>query len=255
MNRYLRVLILNFLLVITPVIAFSSNNNSLSLKTNFFQIKDEFNYGLVYSGVNLGGEYQYFIEKDKNFYSSSSELGFGVDFNKGVGLNLMIKPYDVYYGWKIDVEDVEVIALGLYTSANFNWQLYPHLQSGHMFWYTTFEAGPKAIVTLPVFSKNFRISLSNSLLGVYSRPEPSTETYYYSLGFMDFVENAFSDLEFGLANELYHINLEIEMLPKASDRLSFAYEFDYISLNGEPSLDFLSHSINLKWKLGTIDED
>ena len=121
-----------------------------------------------------------------------------------------------------------------------------------MFWFTSIEIGPQLVLTLPIKSKQIKITFSNSLAGLTSRPEPSTETYYYSLKLSDFITNAHSNLKFGSYNLFNHTHIRIELMNNKGKRLSFAYEFEYFGYYQNPKLSYLNHSVNLKWKIGKL---
>ncbi|MFT5168037.1 MAG: hypothetical protein ACI8P3_003276 [Saprospiraceae bacterium] len=131
------------------------------------------------------------------------------------------------------------LTLGPYFSANYRWQLYPELQSGHMFWFTSLEIGPRLMLILPYKTRKFNIVFTNSFAGLISRPTPPTEKYFYSLTIADFIENAHRDLEFGFNNKFNHTNLEIKALHTKGKKLSLAYEFEYFSYYQNPTLNYL----------------
>jgi len=121
-----------------------------------------------------------------------------------------------------------------------------------MMWFSSIEIGPRIIFTTPIKSKLFRFTFSNSLAGWGSRPEPGTETYFYSLKFSDFFNNAHSNMKFGSFDLFNHTNLEIELINTNDKRLSFAYEFEYFGYYKDPRLSYMAHSINLNWRVGKL---
>ncbi len=222
----------------------------ISFKTQFFQIKDGFNYGLAHSGLNLAAGYSFEKTSEKRSFSYAADLAFGANFNKGVGLAWHLKPVEFFYGYRVNKSESWPVILGPYFSTNYHWQLYPELQSGHMFWFTALEVGPRVILSKAHKNRTFLLRFSNSFAGLTSRPEPATESYFYSLGLGDFIENAHSDLKFGFNDLLNHSILEIEMLPKPGKRLSLAYEFEHFQYHKNPKWSYITHSFNLKWKIG-----
>lgn len=88
------------------------------------------------------------------------------------------------------------------------------------------------------------------MVGLTSRPESTTEKYYYSLKLSDFISNAHKDLTFNSLNAFSHTNFEIEFLNRDKKRLSFVYQFEFFGYFESPRENYLSHSINLKWRLG-----
>lgn len=228
------------------------NTHSLTLKTQFFQIKDKLNYGLVFNGLNLVGRYSLEKSLGKTMFIYTPEFSFGVNYNKGIGLSWGFVPIDFFYGYKIKKSVTRPLIIGAYFCTNYNWQLYPELQSGHMYWFTSIEIGPQLILSLPIRNRKIKITFSNSLAGLNSRPAPATETYFYSLRFSDFVSNAHSNLQFGSYNLFNHTNFEIELRSNKKKRLSIAYEFEFYGYYEEPKLNYPSHSFNLKWKIGKL---
>lgn len=224
-------------------------SHNLSFSTQFFQVKDEFNYGLVYNGVNLVIGYGFNKTTSKNEFSYTPELGFGPDFKKGIGLFWSFKPIDVFYGYKINKSSEKRFVLGAYFSTNYQWQLYPYLQSGHFFWFSSLELGPKMSGHFPYKGKLFHFKLSNSVVGWNSRPVPSTETYFYSFKFSDFYNNAHKNLTFGSYNLFNHTQIGIG-LKRPTKRMNIGYEFEYYGYYKNPTLSYMNHSIVLKWNLG-----
>ena len=55
----------------------TSKTHTVSFKTQFIQIEDEFNYGLVYSGPNLVASYSYSKITNKDMLMYSPEIAFG----------------------------------------------------------------------------------------------------------------------------------------------------------------------------------
>ena len=250
------------LIVTTVMLTFTSElsaqdtlgrkTQSLTLKTEYFQLKDKFNYGLVYNGLNLGVRYSLEKEFENAAFAYSPEISFGANFNKGIGLSWGFVPIDVFYGYKINSSETKPFTMGANLLFNYNWQLYPELQSGHMFWFTSIELGPQGILILPLKGRKIKITFSNSLVGFTSRPDFVTESSYYSLGISDFVTNGHKNLQFGSYNYFNHTDIEIELLNKRNKRFSLAYEFEYYGYYEVPKLSYLSHALNFKWKIGKL---
>lgn len=226
-----------------------NKEHTLAFKTQFFQIKDEFNYGLVFNGLNLVIGYEYSKTTAKGVFSYSPELGFGPSFKKGIGLLWYFKPIDVFYGFNLNKSKEKLFVLGAYFSTNYKWQIYPYLQSGHFFWFSSLEIGPKASYQFAIKDKHFKVNFSNSVLGWNSRPTPATETYFYSFKLSDFYTEAHSNLSFGSYNLFNHTQFGIELL-RPNKNMNFGYEFEYYGYYENPTLSYVNHSLNLKWKLG-----
>lgn len=247
---------------VVAILMFSSNlsaketlkelKHTISLKTQFSQIKDQINYGLVFSGLNLGGSYSLEKATQNYLFIYTPEINSGINFNKGIGLAFSFTPVDLFIGRNLSIKKSRPFVFGAYTSVDYNWQLYPELQSGHMNWFTTIEFGPQIIFYLPIKKRDFKIMISNSLAGFTSRPQQETESYFYSLRFSDFVSNAHSNFQFGTYNIFNHTNIVVELLPDQKS-FSMAYEFEYFGYFKAPKLSYINHSLNFNWELGNND--
>jgi len=253
MNRIIRLLFLLYLALFSLNLSAQDSvinkNHFISLNAQFIQMKDEFNYGLVFNGLNLGVRYSFMKTSDRNTLLYAPDLAFGANFKKGIGIPLFFRPINLFFGFNINKSNIKPLSIGPYIATNYHWQIYPELQSGRMFWFTSLETGPEVMFTIPSKSKLFKIKVSNSLAGWTSRPEPSTETTFYSLKFTDFFRNAHSNMKFGSFELFNHTNFEIEMV-NPEKKLSLAYEFEYFGYYQAPKYFFMLHSINLKWKIG-----
>ncbi len=229
----------------------SVREQRIHFKPQFFQIKDALNYGLTYSGINLNGGYHWQQTSSDHRVSYATDLAFGVNFNKGIGLAWHFKPLDLFYGFKMKIsESLDPIYVGPYLATHYQVQLYPYLQSGHMFWFTTIEYGPRVETQIQIGDRSIFFRLTNSLAGWTARPKPATETYFYSLRFSDFIQNPNSRFNFGSFEVFNHTNLTLEMNPRPGKRLSVGYEFDYVGIFYDPNLHYIAHSFNLTWKIG-----
>ena len=232
---------------------YSQNNSSgastthrVSFNTQFIQIKDEFNYGLVYSGPNLVVGYSYSRTTDSHILEYSPETGFGGVFNKGAGFAWRFIPIDVFYGRNLTTQGIKI---GGYAVADYQWQQYSELQGGQLFWFSSIEFGPQIQYDLPYKSGVLNIDFSNSLAGFTSRPEPSTETYYYEFSFSEFISVANQNLSFGSINLFNRTKISVSVQPNSWKHFTMGYHFEYFGYFKEPTLRFISHSINLNWNL------
>jgi len=221
----------------------ASKVHMVSFKTQFIQIKDAFNYDLVFSGPNLVAAYSFSKNTNKDLIRFSPEIAFGGVFNKGAGFAWRFKPIDLYYGRKLSSKP---FTIGAYLATDYQWQQYSELQGGRLFWFSTIEVGPKIEYVLPYQSGLLNFSFSNSLAGFSSRPEPSTESYYYDFSFSEFISVANQNLSFGSFNRA---QFEMTLEPNSWKRLSIAYSFEYFTYTQETRLSFISHSLNFNWKI------
>ena len=223
--------------------------NYISLNPQFVQIKEGLNYGLVNNGMNLDLEYARISSTDSKTLIYSAELGFGANYRQGLGMNWVFKPLGVFYGFKLTQSPAVEVILGPYAETYYMWQLFPELQSGHMFWLSSYEIGPQVLISMPIKNRVLRLSLSNSVFSLNSRPENKTEEYYYSLSFADFAGNPHSDMSFGFQDTFNHVDLQLS-LSGPNKKFSIGYELEYFGFLAAPKFEMLTHSINLKWRLG-----
>ena len=225
-------------------------SHRISFKTQYLEIKDVYNYGLAHRGLNLAGAYTLTLEAGRNSFTYDAEIGFGANYNQGMGMSWNFKPFDLFYGFRLNQSTDLVLMLGPYLSGYYHWQLYPELQSGHMLWFSSYETGAKFLASYPIKRKLLSASFASSLLSLNSRPQESPETYFYSLTFNDFVRNVHSDMKFGSQGDFLHYQLHL-ILSGLGRRLSIGYQFEYIDYLNDPEYKYLIHSINLIWQVGT----
>jgi hypothetical protein len=227
----------------------NTSKHSILLKSQFFQIKDELNYGLTFSGINLMLGYDYSTTAGKKNLSYSPELGFGANFNIGTGLAWRFKPIHFTYTFKVKNRGLTV---GGYFATDYQWQQYSELQGGRLFWFHTIELGPMITYITPFTTKNIRICISNSFAGFTSRPNQKIESYYYSLSLSEFISTTHRNLEFGLVNLFNRSKLSVDLIRGPKKRLSFGYEFEYFGYFNDPGLSYLNHGLSLRWKIGNL---
>ena len=222
----------------------------ITFKPSFIQIKDEFNYGLVHNGLDLAGEYSLSLSGERYSFEYKATLSFGANYKQGLGLALSFKPFDLFYGFKMNDNPSIQLTLGPYTAGYYMWQLYPELQSGKMFWLSSYEVGPRFRIPLPLKGRILHLSVSSSLASLNSRPEMTTEEYYYSLTFADFVRNPHSNMTLVSIKDFNHTQLLME-LADSDKKFSMGYEFNYMGYLNAPAFKYMAHSIIFKWKIGT----
>lgn len=225
-------------------------DHSLSLNVSYVQIKDQFNYGLSFGGLNLAGAYELRYHADRLDLSYGAALGMGAVHDKGVGILLRLKPLDGFAGFGLIRDSKRRLVLGPYLSACYMWQLYPELQSGHLFWFSSYELGPRLRAALPLKSWEAGISASMAIAAINSRPEYTTEQYYYSSTLSDFFRNPHTNMKAGFPGSFNHLELFVELI-RPERNMSFGYQFEYIGYKDTPSFQFISHSIMLKWKIAS----
>lgn len=244
-------LLTGFMLCATGSLAQDSLNIShyAGIKVKFEQLKDQFNYGLVYSGGGIEIQYLFQRSSDKDLLQYHGSFGMGLNSNKGMGVNITLIPCDLFYGHKLRKDKNSTTYLGGYFLDYFNWQLYPDVQSGHLFWFSSLEIGPQVIHRVHLRSSQLSISLANSFTGFLSRPVPSTETTYYSLKLSNFIKKARSHMTPGSFESFNHTRLRFDLQSKNNRRI-FSYGFNYFGYFKNPDLNYIEHSLSIILKIG-----
>ena len=138
---------------------------------------------------------------------------------------------------------------GPYASGNYQWQIYPEMQSGHLYWRSAFEIGPRLIASIPFQDRAVVITLGTAIASLGSRPMERTELYHYSTTMVDFISSPHQNISFGSQNKWNHIELELELANPARN-LQLGYKLDYSDYLGEPGYKCMIHSIIMNWSLG-----
>ncbi|MGW8316421.1 MAG: hypothetical protein ACWGNV_12530, partial [Bacteroidales bacterium] len=224
--------------------------HALSLHIGYVQIKDQFNYGLSFGGLNLSGNYELRYGTDKLDLGYGAALEIGAVHNKGVGLVFRLRPVDGFAGFRLISDAERKLSLGPYLSSYYMWQLYPELQSGHLFWYSSYELGPRLRAAFSLKSWEMKIAASMAFLSLNSRPEYTTERYYYSSTFSDFVKKPHSNMKAGYPGAVNHIELFLAM-DRPGRKMAFGYQFEYVGYRDTPTFQYLTHSIFLEWKIAS----
>ena len=222
----------------------------LGFGLQYHQIKESSNYGLVNQGLNLSLNYDYQKLNNNRLFSYNPIIAFGPNYRYGLGLNWHFKLLDFFYAYRICDKANRSLYLGPYASVNYLLQLYPEMQSGHMFWFTTMEIGPKFQWFLNFGDRKVTVKASTSIAGFTSRPVESTEPYFYSLNIGDIISDSHSNLKFGSFNNFNHTFFEVSYANPAKNKLSLGYAFEYFGYYNAPAYSYLTHSILLKWQLG-----
>jgi hypothetical protein len=224
----------------------------LDLGAGFFQLKDGKNYGLVFNGGMVNTSYSLRIHPRNQLLNYRVDFGFGPSFAKGIaGMNFKLNPINIDYCFRIAGNDSYRLYLGPYAGMNYQFQLYPELQSGHMLWFTFYDVGPRLILDADVSGQVFHVSFSTAVGGLVSRPVEMNEEYYYSLALADIIRNLHSNFTAGSLDIMSHIDFEAEWKIPESVKSYLTYRLEYMQYSPNASLDYLSHTISYRMKLGT----
>lgn len=236
--------ILLLLLFLLSVIVLNAASDSWSrlynLDTGFCQFKEEANFGLVFSGFAL----KHGITWQKDMEDRRFDLGYRIGLvymeSKDIGaFNLHFRPLDVFYGKKLDALRSELI-VGPNLKADYNYQMYPDLQSLYDYWLTNYSLGIQSEAVIPIKEHELRIKLQLPLTGLVSRNEIYDDPYFAE-GPPQILKHVHSNLKVKDFTKCGNITLQAFFLQIKRLRMSYLLEYDYY--NPKPKLQILQHSL------------
>jgi hypothetical protein len=190
------------------------NHHQLSLQS--LQIKEAQNFGLVFTGAQLGYAYRWGWENDAAVSLVECGIGAAALLSKGIlGVNIHLKPMEWQYRWKVS----PMLTLGTLLMLEYDCQLYPDLQSGVSYWCSRLNVGVAAEYRFEAFQQNWRVLGSTSLLGFTSRPPLERSPYFFDLGFIEAVRYLHQNVRFGSVNQFSHTSIEFVRQPSSEGEL------------------------------------
>jgi len=237
------IVLFGLIIVINPI--YGQVKQSHTIAPGFLQLKEQANLRMVFSGAQL--EYRYglmwIIQEHEITYQP--ELGFGVGFNRGMfGVQLMFSPINVSWIMPFYDQNGHSIRGGINLAADYSYQIYQPLQSGHLFWASEVGISPIINYNYQWDNKRIGINIQNSLFGFTSHKQ-EFDPYWISWEFREFAVTPHENMKFGSSNNYNHTNISIGFTPKIDKRHSFIYEFDYFGLFYGVQFRRLNH--NLMW--------
>lgn len=216
--------------------------HSSGLYINYIQLKDQMNYGLVFSGPGLNYAYSYSWESDRSLISYEGILGMSVMQTHDIpAFNANIIP--IHLSYLSDFDSYKDFMAGIIFITEYSNQFNPDLQSGILFWHTYLSLGPAIKFTKKIAGYQFRFSANSSLIGFNSRQPASHDPYFWKINYGDLFEPHFKDLSFGSLNIFNNSEFEIRWIPIEKSRFEFAYNLKYTGYYIEPKLSILNQSI------------
>jgi len=237
------------LFLIMVVLNSSAQENTVSrysfFSTGFSQVKEAANFGLVFNGPAINYGMTWNRRNEKRMISYGYELGAGIPFSKNIPtLDIYLKPINVAYMFRFPGLHSRLY-IGPDLKFEYNYTLYPQLQSGFDYWFTNFSLGLKANYAFNYKSSAFQIVLSSSLVGFISRQPDYRDPYFFDIGFKYAVRDLHQNLVFGSLEIFNTTDLEIMWKPVAESRFTFGYEFRYSGYSDAPEFKKVSHSIKI----------
>jgi hypothetical protein len=229
----------------------SYSSSSIYLEPQFFILKDENSFGHVFMGPNFSLGYNQVKQSIYGFSRYEAAIAAGAAMGgETMGINLHFKPLDLAGGWPLVDDDDVSLYLGAYVAMNYYLQVFTELESGHVFWFTFIDTGPRLILEKNFKKQKIRFQLANSVIGLASRPDGLEDTYYHDLHAFDIISNMHSNLQAGSFNLLNHTDFEVEWRHMNKMGSSIAYRLEYFGFYSGARLDYLVNSISIRLIVG-----
>ena len=231
-------------LLVNHVLPQEPGSHNHILNFNYLQLKDEMNYGLVFRGGGISYAFTNQWQNDRSGVCYEALLGLTYMQTRTVpAANLHIRPAKICYLFK-GVYGSNLMT-GPFFLADYNYQFYPDLHSGHSLWFTHIGLGGMVQYDQTIGRHRLSFSMSTSLFGLTSRQPVYHDPYFWDLSAGDIVKYFHRDLGFGSWNEYNCSELEIRWLPSENSRIIFSYEVDIMGYFRAPGLTVVNQSIKL----------
>jgi len=244
-NLKISILAIGFCFLLQPLYGQTKQTHSVII--SFLQLKDDFNLGMVFNGIQL--EYRYGIawKIGESELVYQPKLAFGAGFNRGMtGFQVGIAPVNVSWVAPFFNEGGHTLKAGANFAMDYAYQMYPDLHGGHLFWMSEIGLSPRLEYSYRWDKKHVGVYLQNSLLGFVSHTQKN-DPYFYSFKAGDFFLRPHENMKFGSFNNYDHTRLSVEFTPNTGKIHSFLYEFDYMGSYYETKFERLNHS--LMWRM------
>lgn len=221
---------------------------TVNYSVSFLQIKEGNNFGLAFKGpgINFGQTWNIMLEK--GIYSYEYQVGLGTAFSKEmIGARIHLKPLDIAYMFTMHDDDYRVY-LGPRLNVEYNYMLYPDLQSGFDFWLTDISLHLQARLDFNMGNSDIRILLSNSLAGFTSRQDEYRDPYFYDIGLDHAIRHLHTSLKPGSFNRFNLSELELIWKKNSASRIALSYTLHYYGYFEAPQISMINHSIKLAVK-------
>jgi len=216
--------------------------NSISM--NYLQINEEMNYGLMFKGPGLVYDLSAGWENNNRILDYSFRFGFTYMETKKVAAgNINLVPAKLTYLFK--TSDATSFYIGPQLIVDYNYELYPDLQSGYSFWFTHMSLGISSEYKFNLNQNLFKLKLESTLFGFTSRQEVYEDPYFFDLSLAYIVQYVNQDLTFGSLNNYNHTEIELRWQSKPESKVAFAYNFQYYGYFKEPELTMVNQALKI----------
>lgn len=213
--------------------------------TGFKQIKESANFGLVFSGPALHYGHSLAFLNNNRIILLENEAGASIPFSKGIpALSIYLKPAEV--SWLFTNKKINKhFSAGPMLKLEYDYTLYPQLQSAFDYWFTNFSMGLNSSYGIPFANHTLIARLKFSLIGFTSRQPAYRNPYWYNIGFLHAIRHLNSGLNFSMPDKFNTTNFELTWEPRSGSRFLWTYCFSYSGYYNDPSLSIMKHSIRL----------
>lgn len=245
-----RIFIISFLLI--SHVSFGQapdyKGSKLSIGLSYLELKDEFNYGIVFRGPDIRTSYEYESVDSSNHFNYTFSLGGGGKTAKGTWAGTWyLSPISTHYLWRLGNAENRFY-LGPSFIAQYNIQNYPELHAGPIFWMTSYELGFQFSCFLATNGKLIELSLQNSLVSLTSRPSEERDPYYFTTSIVENFSDLHSDLTVSSFNKYIQTQLTASLHLKGKKRKkAISYSFNFLNYNESPNFTQLFHQFRYTW--------
>ena len=217
------------------------------LSAGLTQIKESENFGLVFSGPSLNYRHQLAFTSKNRIIMIENEAGAAIPFSKGIpALHIHLKPAEISWLFRNQKMNKNFTA-GPMLKLEYDYTLYPQLQSAFDYWFTNISLGLNASFAIPVTNHSCAVRVKSSVAGFTSRQPNYRNPYWYDIGVMHALRHLHSGLQFSPPGSYNTSSLELTWEPHADSRFLWTYCFSYAGYFNDPALSIIDHSIRLTW--------
>ncbi|MFC2133680.1 hypothetical protein ACFLTH_03610 [Bacteroidota bacterium] len=229
----------------------NENRNSLFfVSTEFFQIREADNLGMIFKGPKLSGGLIFEIPFDNDLLIYQIKAGLGPAFSRSMmSAHLEFKPVDIFYGFNLSNHH-SAHFIGPDLKAEYNVEVYPYLHGGQPFWFTNYNLGIGYIYDIKSENYRIRFRLNLALLGLISRPAHDRDPYWVNYGLWDIISQIHTNFKFYSVLNFKNTALQVEVFPNSrNSSFSISYCIEYFGIAKEPVVNYLNQNIILKFSL------
>ena len=238
------VFVLGIFLVTGTAWAQEFKQQAHSVVVNLLAIKDQENSGLVFRGPGLGYTYSALWQNENRILLYEGRFCFSAPMSKGIiGMSLNLVP--ARFDYKFKVGPAGKIQIGPYAIAEYHYETYSDLHSGHAFWFSHYSLGFAVSDWFHVKKSRIDLSLHSTVLGLTSRSPEIDDPYFFDEGLGVMMGDLHQDMQFGSWDSYLQAEFEARWTPKDDSRLAYAWSFQYYGYFDEPTLSMINNSVKL----------